>query len=135
MSLPRSFKRIRLELARSKDHPSGSSRCGYELIAPLNRNGHIDPKDWKAFRDHCRVRRFWEGEADNIGRVVHKPGGSEGATWIFDYDAARLDDDEAGYRFGSHVFAPGEYITVRDQNNAHTFRVASVEVAEGQHDS
>jgi hypothetical protein len=46
---------------------------------------------------------------------------------VFDYDEERLDDDEAGYRFGTHVFAPGEYVTVRDQDASHTFRVVSVE--------
>jgi len=32
---------------------------------------------WQEHRDHCRVRRFWNGEADEIGRLVHKPGGAE----------------------------------------------------------
>ena len=39
------------------------------------------------------------------------------------------DDDEAGYRFGTHTFVPGEYVTIRDQNSAHTFRVVAVENA------
>jgi len=66
---------------------------------------------------------------DKIGRLVHKPGGTNGATWIFDYDENRLDDDEAGYRFDAHRFARGEYVTVRDQNRTHTFGVSSVEDA------
>jgi hypothetical protein len=42
----------------------------------------------------------------------------------------RVDDDEAGYRFGAHAFIPGEYVTIRDQEeDAHTFRVVSVEPA------
>lgn len=131
MTLSHSLKRIRLELARSKDHPNGSSRCGYEFVAPLDRQGHVDVEAWKELREHCRVRRFWEGDDEKMGRVVHKPGGAEGATWTFDYDDTRLDDDEAGYRFGSHAFAPGEYVTVRDQTDTHTFRVISVELAQG----
>jgi hypothetical protein len=123
------LKRIRLNLARSKDHPNGSSSCGYELIAPLDQRGHIDADAWKEFRDRCGVRRFWDGEDDKNGRLAHKPGGSDGATWVFDYDESRLDDDEAGYRFGAHSFVPGEYVTVRDQDNAHTFRVVAVENA------
>lgn len=48
---------------------------------------------------------------------------------MFDYDCNRVDDDEAGYRFGAHVFALGEYVTISDQNQPHTFRVVSVEPA------
>jgi hypothetical protein len=34
MSLPHVLKRIRLELARSKEFPMGSTRHGYEFVAP-----------------------------------------------------------------------------------------------------
>jgi hypothetical protein len=130
MSLPNAFKRIRLNLARSKDFPEGSARHGYEFVAPLDAQGHIDQKLWTAHRENCGVRRFWAGEEDRIGRLVHKPGGSEHARWVFDYNPARADDDEAGYRFGSHAFVPGEYVTLRDEDEeAHTFRVVSVEPA------
>ena len=129
MSLPHALKRIRLNVARSKEFPSGSTRHGYEFVAPLDGSGHIDPKLWHAQRDQCRVIRFWDGEENQIGRLVHKPGGSEHARWVFDYDPERTDDDEAGYRFGSHRFSPGEYVTIRDQEGEHTFRVVSVESA------
>jgi hypothetical protein len=129
MSSAHRLKRIRLNLARSKKHPEGSMSCGYELVAPLDQQGRVDVEGWKELRHRCRVRRFWDHEEDKIGRLVHKPGGAKGATWIFDYDEDRLDDDEAGYRFDAHRFARGEYVTVRDQNSSHTFGVASVEDA------
>jgi hypothetical protein len=131
MALPHEFKRIRLDLARSKEFPSGSAHHGYEFVAPLDGKGHIDPALWLMYRDHCRVRRFWNGRNDETGRLVHKPGGAEHARWVFDYDPAAAEDDEAGYRFGSHVFAPGEYVSIRDHDDdeLHTFRVASVESA------
>jgi hypothetical protein len=129
MSLPHAFKRIRLQLARSKEFPSGSAKHGYQIVAPLDAQGHIDAALWKGHRDHCRVRRFWDGEDDQVGHLVHKPGGSEHARWVFDYDKHRADDDEAGYRFGAHVFAPGEYLTIRDDETEHTFRIVSVENA------
>ena len=72
---------------------------------------------------------FGLASSHDNGRLAHKPGGSGGATWVFDYDERRLDDDEAGYRFGAHSFVPGEYVTVRDQDNSHTFRVVAVENA------
>jgi hypothetical protein len=130
MTLPHQLKRIRLELARSKDFPTGSARHGYEFVAPLDGNGHIDPKLWQQYRDHCRVRRFWNDEPDEIGRLVHKPGGAEHARWVFDYDPNATDDDESGYRFGAHAFVAGEYVSISDDDgDMHTFQVASVRPA------
>lgn len=130
MSLPHVLKRIRLHLARSKTFPEGSSRHGYEFVAPIDGRGHIDPELWRQHREHCRVRRFWNGEPEQIGRLLHKPGGAEHARWVFDYDASRADDDEAGYRFGGHAFTPGEYVSItEDDGDVHTFKVVSVETA------
>ena len=130
MTLPHVLKRIRLNLARSKEFPSGSTEHGYEFVAPLDSKGHIDPELWQKYRTHCGVRRFWNGDDDQIGRLVHKPGGAEHARWVFDYDTARADDDEAGYRFGVHAFVPGEYVSIRDDDDElHTFRVMAVEPA------
>jgi hypothetical protein len=129
--LPHVLKRIRLNLARSKEFPAGSARHGYEFVAPLDDSGHIDVELWRQHREHCRVRRFWEGEGDEIGRLIHKPGrGKEAHRWIFDYDESAETDDEAGYRFGAHAFRPGEYVSIRDEDGEmHTFQVVSVEPA------
>lgn len=129
-TLPHTLKRIRLNLARSKEFPQGSTKHGYEFGAPLDGNGHIDVELWRQHREHCRVRRFWEGQDDEIGFLVHKPGGPEHARWMFDYNPLRADDDESGYRFGAHVFRPGEYVSIRNEDGEmHTFVVASVEPA------
>jgi hypothetical protein len=128
--LPHLLKRIRLNLARSKQFPNGSSRHGYEFVAPLDGDGHIDVELWRKHRVHCRVRRFWNGERDEIGMLVHKSGGKEHGRWVFDYDQAAETDDEAGYRFGAHAFRPGEYVSIRDEDgDMHTFQVVSVEPA------
>lgn len=128
--LPHVLKRIRLNLARSKEFPLGSEKHGYEFVAPLDAQGRIDPELWRKYREHCGVRRFWESEDDEVGRLVHKPGGAEHGRWLFDYDEATKEDDEAGYRFGNHVFRPGEYVSIRDEDgNMHTFQVVSVEPA------
>ncbi len=128
--LPHVLKRIRLNLARSKEFPSGSHRHGYEFVAPIDANGHIDPHLWRQQREHCRVRRFWDGEDDEVGRLVHRPGGAEHARWVFDYDDMAEDDDESGYRFGQHVFRLGEYVSIRGEDGEmHTFQVVSVEPA------
>jgi hypothetical protein len=121
------LNRILLTLARSREFPDGSSRHGYDFIAPLDPEGHIDPILWKKYRDYCRVRRFWAGEDDEVGRLVHKPGGAEHARWVFEYDPGRDDDDEAGYKLGEHAFLPGEYVSISGKDGKlQTFRVISV---------
>src|SRR3979411_3263686 len=120
--------RILLTAARSTEFPDGSSRHGYDFIAPVDPEGHIDPMLWKKYRDYCRVRRFWAGEDDEVGRLVHKPGGAEHARWVFDYNPDRGDDDEAGYKFGSHAFLPGEYVSISGQDGKlQTFRVIAAD--------
>jgi hypothetical protein len=122
------LKHITLQLARSKDFPSGSDRRGYDLIAPLDAHGHIDPELWREHQKECRVRRFWDNEEDAIGLLVHKPGGVEHARWMFDYGVGVNEDEEAGYRFGAHTFAAGEYVSISDHGGElHTFKVTSVE--------
>ena len=129
-ALPHAFKRIRLNLARSREFPQGSSRHGYEFVAPLDSNSHIDAELWRHHRDHCRVRRFWEGEADEHGFLVHHSGGREHGRWVFDYDQTADTDDESGYRFGTHAFRPGEYVSIRnEEGEMHTFQVFTVEPA------
>lgn len=117
------LKRIRLTMARTKAYPEGSPRHGYEFVAPLDATGHIDAVAWKAVRDQCHVRRFWGDEADDIGHLVHRAGGS----WAFHYDVAGDEDDEAGYRFGAHTFNMGDYVSIKDEDGElHTFQVVAV---------
>lgn len=118
------LKRVRLELARDHDHPNGSSDHGYDFIAPIDVDGHIVPDAWKLLRDRCRVKRFWDGEPDEVGHIVRKPGGS----WAFHYDIhGDPDHDESGYRFDHHEFKPGQYVSLKEQDGVlRTFIVKSV---------
>jgi hypothetical protein len=118
------LSKVRLELARDPEFPGGSAEHGYEFVAPLRADGHIDPESWHASRASCRVKRFWDGEPDEAGHLVRKPGGS----WAFHYDVhGDIDDDEAGYRFDSHAFKPGEYVSIREHaGEMRTFRIVSV---------
>jgi hypothetical protein len=122
------LKHIRLILGRSAEFPAGSVNHGYEFDAPLDKDGHIDAQAWQKVRERCQVRRFWAGEPDQVGKLVHKPGGAEHARWVFDYDESTDEDDEAGYRFASHAFNVGEYVSIRDEDGEmHTFQVVSVQ--------
>ena len=118
------LRRIRLELARDPDYPEGSRERGYDLIVPLDEKGHISVEAWKEVRDRCRVRRFWAGEKEEVGHIVHKPGGA----WAFHYDIhGDAKHDETGFRFESHAFIPGEYDSLKEQDGVlRTFRVTSV---------
>lgn len=124
------LKRITLHLARSKEHPNGSAAHGYEFIAPLDSAGHLDAGGWAANRAKCRVRRFWAAEELDLGHLIHRGGAQKGGSWAFTYDIAGDEDDEAGYRFGMHSFNPGDYVSIRDDDEVmHTFVVAMVEPA------
>jgi hypothetical protein len=117
------LKQIRLELARDHEFPNGSRERGYDLIAPLDGEGKIDAQSWKSLRDRCRVRRFWAGE-EEVGHIVHKPGGS----WAFHYDIrGDASHDDKGYRFAHHKFVPGEYVSLTEQDgHLRTFCVTAV---------
>jgi hypothetical protein len=118
------LSKIRIEMARSREYPKGSALHGYEFVAPLNGAGQIDIDAWNQQRTKCRVRRFWESEAGEIGHLTRKPGGS----WAFHYDIhGDINDDETGYRLGNHVFRPGEYVSIREHDeDMNTFKVVSV---------
>ena len=117
------LRKIRLELARDRDFPEGNRRRGYEFRAPLDASGHIVVARWRTERAKCSVVRFWDGALEQ-GHLIRKPGGS----WAFHYDILGDEsDDETGYRFGDHAFRIGEYVSIREHDDAlRTFRVASV---------
>lgn len=117
------LRRVRLELARDSDFPEGSRERGYDFIAPLDDDGQIDLESYKALKDRCRVRRFWVGDDDEVGHIVHKRSG-----WAFHYDIhGDPGHDESGFRFDTHKFVPGEYVSLKEQDGAlRTFRVISV---------
>ena len=117
------LKKVRLELARDRDFPDGSRQHGYEFTAPLDDDGHLIATEWRKQRKRCEVRRFWQGEPTELGRLVHVRGDA----WAFDYDPTRKDDDEPGFKLGIHKFAPGEYVSFKEHDGVmRTFRVASV---------
>ncbi len=115
---------IRLELARCPEYPNGSPHHGYELLAPLQADGHIDAEQWRDHRKECRVKRFWNGEPDELGHLVRSRRGD----WAFHYDIeGDPDDDEVGFRFASHAFRPGEYVSIAEHDGeTRTFIVAAV---------
>jgi hypothetical protein len=119
------LKKIRLELARTPDHPEGSAACGYEFTAPLDAKGKLDPRAWDREKAKCIVRRFWTDAGDELGHLVHH----RGRNWVFSYVSAK-EDDEPLFRLDKHAFALGGYVSVTEHDGVERpFRVVSVQSA------
>ena len=117
-----SLKKIRLELARTAEVPYGNPACGYEFKAPLDAAGRLDAAAWSKVRTECTVRRFWQHESDEHGRLEHHRGNR----WVFSYRPGE-DDDEPVFRFDKHAFKVGEYVSVTEHDGVvRPFRVAAV---------
>ena len=121
--LPEPFRRIRLELAREPGHPEGDAHTAYVLTAPLDREGHLDGELARDFREACRVVRLRPGADPEDGALRRRPGGS----WAFHYEFDGGEDDDPAYRLGEHRFVLGEYVTIFEDEGAHTYRVVSVQ--------
>ena len=118
-----SLMRIRLELARTKEYPNGSASHGYELVAPLDKTGNLDPKAWKALHQACTVQRFWGDSEVERGLLAHRRDGK----WVFSYQPGD-DDDEPVFRLDRHRFAEGEYVSVTEHDGVtRPFRITSVQ--------
>lgn len=116
------LRHIRLELARDQDFPDGSVERGYEFYAPLTGDGHFDSEEWKQCKADCTVHRFWLGEGDERGHLIHRGGG-----WAFHYDDEPADEDEPLFKLDRHTLVQGEYVSVTEHDGVQrTFRVVSV---------
>lgn len=117
------LKRIRLELARTPDHPEGSDAHGYDFIAPLTDEGHLDAEEWKISKDFCTVRRFWGDEPVEVGHLCHM-----GKSWHFDYDSTSSDDDEPLFKLDRHEIQEGEYVSVTEHDGVQRpFRIVHIQ--------
>ena len=79
------LRKVTLNAARSKEFPEGSIRHGYDFVAPLTADGHIDLEAWKQHRGECFAHRFWGNEPALRGLLVHHAGGRGGSTWAFEW--------------------------------------------------
>ena len=75
--------------ARKGPPRPASATMAYDILAPLDTEGRLDPAEWKAHAAACRVRRFHGGETDRVGLLRRKPGGA----WFFDYEKGESDDE------------------------------------------
>ena len=68
------LSKIRLLLAREPGHPAGDATHGYDIVAPLDRDGKLDASAWKDNREACKVRRF-----RHVSRSLAIASGLDGA--------------------------------------------------------
>lgn len=119
--------RIRLELGRTSEDPTGDPRHGYEFTAPLTLEGHLDAAEWEKQKTRCGVRSFRPGLADRHGLLRRV-----GRGWRFDYDPRGGEDDEPFFRLDRHVIAPNLYVTVAEEDgHQRPFRIVSVAPLKG----
>jgi hypothetical protein len=121
-SLPAQFRQIRIVLAREPSHPEGDAEVAYIFVAPVDAEGRIDQKLWRAHREACRVARQRPNEADQLGRLVHHADGA----WGFRYDDDTNLPDEVGFHFADERFVVGEYVSINERSRMHTYRVTTV---------
>jgi hypothetical protein len=128
MPSPARLRKVTLNAARSKELPEGSTRRGYDFVAPLTEDGRIDLEAWKRHRGECFVHRFFDSEPAMSGLLIHRAGGRGGSTWAFEWKGAtRADEQEAAFRFADHAFKVGEYLSVREfDGELQTYRVVAV---------
>ncbi len=116
------LKKSLLELARTPEFPNGSSNHGYEFVAPLDAQGHLQAEGWTKNKAACTVRRFWENADDETGHLIHRRDGK----WAFSYKPGD-DDDEPIFRFDTHKFVAGEYVSVTEHDGVQRpFKVVKV---------
>lgn len=100
------FYHVRLEMARAPDTPVGDPGEGYDIVAPLNADGRLDPAAWRAEPERAYARRFSDGVTEAKGRLLLGPGGQ----WIVDLPGEA--EDAVGYRFSDERFVVGEYVSL-----------------------
>lgn len=116
------FRRIRMELARTKGHTTQDPHEGYDLLIPLDDCGRLDADEYKLHQDLCRVRRFRPKGEDLYGRLRRKPGGH----WYFEY-ASRDRDDELAFQWNGEHFHWGEHISVQSGGMIRTYKITLIE--------
>lgn len=115
--------RITLRLARNPEAgiPEGDASQGYVVVAPLNRDGHLDVALWQSKRRACTVLRFTPDHQDDAdGWLTHR-----GGVWRIHYDEADEGPDESLHRLADHRLFTGDYVTISDPDGeALVYRVS-----------
>ena len=111
---------IRLDAARSPEHPAGSAEICYLLQLPLDPTGLIDRTEHRARPADARVLRSLPDAPEAAGYVVERGDG-----WAFSYEPGTADD-EVLLHPEVHPFCVGDYCSITGEDEAqHSFRVTA----------
>jgi hypothetical protein len=112
------WKRIRLELSRTRDFPAGSVSRGYLIQLPLDQDDRIDDRALAQRPQRATVRRYWSTEPDEAGHLVNVEG-----KWVL---RCKGRPDRA-LLLGGQSIRLGEQVSVLEQGgDVLPFKVASV---------
>ena len=112
------WKTIRLELAGTREFPTGSVSRAFLLRLPLHEDGSIDESEFVNNPSRATVRRFWPSEPDRSGAIVRANG-----ALAFRYGS----DDLRTCLFPSQRIRLGEEVVVKSSDGRELpFRVAGV---------
>jgi len=101
---------IRLDLARTRDFPTGSREHCYLLRVPLDAQQIVDLEALAAAPERATVLRSWPDAPDTAGYLVHKRKG-----WAFSYTPGDADDEPL-FHLEAHPLRVGEYVTVTERD-------------------
>jgi hypothetical protein len=114
------WQTIRLELAGTREFPTGSAGQAFLLRLPLCDDGSIDEAEVALRPSRATVRRFWASEPDSYGPIVRCPGGWECRCVL-------RGGETLCYRLAAQPFRPGGEIMMTDpEGRALPFRVAGM---------
>ena len=115
------FYHIRLEMARESGRPAGDPGEGYDIVAPLDADGRLDPDAWRKDPERCYARRFSDGQTEAKGRLRYA-----NRRWLIDLEPGEAAD-ATGFRFADERFTQGEYVSLTlPDGEQHTYAVAAV---------
>lgn len=119
------LRRIVLHLARNPavGFADGDDSRGYTIFAPLDKDSKVDMAAWRASHAQCRVLKFSPEEEEQAeGLLTHN-----GTHWRIHYSGRGIRKDEPFSGLAVHRFAPGEYITIKNQDDVDlVYRVVDV---------
>lgn len=114
------WKTIRLELAGTREFPTGSVGRAFLLRLPLHEDGSIDEAEVAHRPSQATVRRFWGSEPDSAGRIVRCPMGWE-------CRCGQRGNEHVAFHFPPQPLRVGEQIVIMDPCGCELpFRVASM---------
>ena len=97
---------------------SGTNHSCCRMVAPIDRDGRLDPKEWLRSQESCVVTRTQPNGTTRFGRLSFAIGPSGGLMWFIAYD------DKLGAEAYQQVSAPsfreGGRVLMRDMLSGST---------------